>query len=399
MVERTLQDELYVRVLSVSPGLDTGFEDFRTHNHYSPARNNLLLGFLAKATSHSWTSVANIVIIISELNSTKDLHRTASNMDSKQIARQIVEKEFLRNKRKKKKKNADDSSSSDEEDNRRKRPLITPSQVKVKDVPAVDSKYRDRAQERREGTVLKEEDVFDVDSDAEESISAPRSEQENPGECSAVSRFETTEQAQEYLQNNPSCSTTLGRAIISFWQSRWQKVNPRSALSSAVYTMTTATHPPCWIIPSEKTYPLKTSKDSGPFLSDDLLQRIHRACSKTNGQATNVIAMPKEGNSKEDANDNDEDIFGDLGEYDEQEDTEQDAERTIRKGEKVVLFQEEVVTTVEPAVVVQPQSRRLEGFSPPMAEMDYAEDDSSGDEKMKQKKKKRKRQRNGSDSA
>lgn len=329
-------------------------------------------------------------------------------MDRKQIAREIVEKEFRRNKGKNK--NTDYSSGEEEVDSRRKkRPLITPSQIKTKDskLSAADSKYRDRAQERREGRFKKDDkvDAFDWNEDRNgEPISVPKKEKEDPVHSECIdSQFETREQAQEYLQSNPASSTVLGRAIIRFWQTRWQKVNPKSPLklSSSVYTMTTATHPPLQIMPSEKTYPLITNKGLRPLLPDDLLQRINRACSSTKERGrimANGNATSNEGPSTNPSSDED-DIFGDLGQYDEQDDIDQDASVLTRKGEKIILFEQEELE-IAPAVevTVQPQSQRLEGFLPAIAEIDYHEDESSGDEK-KHKKKKRKRQRSGSDSA
>lgn len=329
-------------------------------------------------------------------------------MDSKQKARQIVEKEFRRQKRKNK--NAD--YSSDEEvgaDTRRKRPLITPSQVRTEDnkVSTGDSKYRDRAQERREGTTQKddEEDAFDWKEDRRNKESTSVLLKEDPAEC-AASRFETKEQAQEYLQRNPIPSTVLGKAIIRFWQTRWQKVNPNAPpkLSSSVYIMTTATYPPLQIMPSEKTYPLTSNRGSRPSIPDDLLQQINRACSnaKERCQTVKALTNTSEEPSKNYANeddDDDDDIFGDLGQYDEQQDEDQlDTRIPTRKGEKVTLFEPEE-PEVAP-VVIQPehaQSQRLERFSPAIAEMDYPDDQSSGDEKT-HKKKKRKKQRVGSES-
>ena len=325
-------------------------------------------------------------------------------MDTKQKAREIVEKEFRRNKRKNKNADYSTDEEGEEANARRKRPLITPSQVKSKDDKVSDSRYRDRAQERREGTFKQndEEGVFDWKEDRnterKKPISVPL--QEDVMECTE-GRFETREQAQEFLQSNPTSSTVLGRAMIRFWLTRWHKVNPNAPpkLSSSVYTMTTATHPPLQIMPTEKTYPSSTTKSSRPLLPDELLHQIKSACTHTKErrQTANARATSSEEPIKKHANeDEDDDIFGDLGQYDEQEDIDEIA--PTRKGEKVILFEpEESEVALALILPVKAQSQRLEGFSPAMAEIDYPDDGSSGDEK-KQKKKKRKKQRSGSDS-
>jgi hypothetical protein len=326
-------------------------------------------------------------------------------MDSKQRAREIVEKEFSRNKRKNK--HADDSSEDEVVGNqRRKRPLITPSQVKSKDqnVPVADSKYRDRAKERREGTLKRddEDDIFDSKQERKkESIAVPliEIEKENPVDCT-TGRFGTKEEAQEYLQSNPPVTTVLGRSVVNFWQTRWQKVNPKTPLklSSSVYTMTTETYSSLLIMPSEQTYPSATNSASRPLLPGDLLQQIHRTSNKAKDRLQTANEKEPSQNKATDVDD-DEDIFDDLGHYDDKEDLEQDADAPTRKGEKVILFQPEEPEEVAPVITfpVRRGSQGLEHFSPAPAEVDYPEDESSEDEK-KSKKKRRKKRRSGSDS-
>ncbi|GAX10485.1 hypothetical protein FisN_21Lh186 [Fistulifera solaris] len=327
-------------------------------------------------------------------------------MDSKQRAREIVEREFRRSKRKNK--NADDSSDDDERGSqRRKRPLLTPTQVKTKDqnAPVADSQYRDRAQERREGKSKRDDEdgIFDWKQDRnKESISVAPIEKEYPVE-NTTGRFQTKEEAQEYLQSNPSVSTVLGRAIVRFWQSRWQKVNLNAPLklSSSVYTMTTETYPSLLIMPSEKTYPSTTNNSMRPLLPDDLLQQIHRACSKEKDcpQTTNGKEPLQKKAIVADDDDDEEDIFDNLGDDDDKEDSEQDTDAPTRKGEKVVLFQPEEPEEVAPAITfpVRRRNQGLERFSSAPSEVDYPEDESSEDEKSS-KKKRRKKGRSGSDS-
>ncbi|GAX16741.1 hypothetical protein FisN_21Hh186 [Fistulifera solaris] len=327
-------------------------------------------------------------------------------MDSKKRAREIVEKEFRRNKRKNQ--HADDSSEDDERGSqRRKRPLITPTQVKIKDqnAPVAESQYRDRAKERREGKLKRddEDDIFDWKQERrKEPISVPSIEKEEPVEI-ITGRFQTREEAQEYLQSNPSVSTVLGRAIVRFWLTRWQKMNPNAPpkISSSVYTMTKETYPSLLVMPSEKSYPSTTNRSAmRPLLPEDLLQQIRRACKKEKErpQTTNEKAAVQ--NTATDAEeDDDEDIFDNLGDYDDNDESEQDADAPTRKGEKVVLFQPYEPEEVAPVITfpVRRQNRSSEHFSSAPSEVDYHEDESSEDEK-KSKKKRRKKQRSGSDS-
>jgi len=265
-------------------------------------------------------------------------------MDNKALARAAVRAEF---KKKRKRNKKYDGDSSDEEKPRkhaRHQRLLAPKRKPPKEeeekVAKPQSKYRDRAKERRDGFVIKEEstvikqedDVNDLDFVLSQALTRPQEIQTENNEKPLPSiqtsiqapklpnRLpETSAQALELLQS-PHCQvrTTLGRAVREVLLRQFGPrlpvtVTPAGrAVRQSYLQFSSRCHPGRdfgWEPVNSFTVPNEREKFI-PEFSDELMDRIKMALRKKAVVKQEVVEETVKEPDSED------DIFQDVGDYD-----------------------------------------------------------------------------------
>lgn len=373
--------------------------------------------------------------LIRDGGGTKGAVGSNSTKSNKEIAREAVEAEFSNRRRKRRSHGADGYSDDSADENgdrhsRRRTTDLQPTQLRRKKELAGDSKYRDRAQERREGVVDTDlpPDLSTILVDRGHEIKKHNKLTLTSLEEEIVSPFpkDLDEVKALILSGSIVCKTNLGKDVLSYLERKFHdsiadaivEVTPAGRVAQrTAFTFSIRAHPGdikhAWDVPNEQTFAsdLPSGCEMVSRLSGSLLGRINQALTREHVQQNQSTAQNSSNeNNREKAiaedmgTGSDEDIFENVGEYDPTADEDGAAKPTvvgpifgIATVSKERISHKDTVSNLEHDLSL---AGKLSGFTPTGgydddADMDYdMEAADRGDESDDSAKKKRKKRKN-----